>query len=401
MTAVVMPRLSDSMEEGTIVRWLKESGAEVTPGDDIVEIETDKATMTYDADAAGVLEIVASEGTTLAVGELIARIGGDDRPGVPTVSTRHTTAETAATTATAAEVRIKASPVARRMAEELGVSLATVTGSGPGGRISRADVERSVTAAVPASPAQSRPSEDALAEPSQSDGIELTRLQRAVARAMSEVKATVPDFALSVEVDVAEAVRMREQLRALTSTDVTVPSLNDMVIKAAALALREHPRANATYRDGRLKRHERVNVGIAVAAEDALVVPVVMDADRKSLIEIAAESRRLAERVRTGHITEAELSSGTFTVSNLGMYGVANFTAIINRGQVAILAVGEIRRIPVVENDRIVPGSRMTLTLTCDHRILYGVHAAQLLGQVRTLLETPVALMSIGPSAMR
>jgi pyruvate dehydrogenase E2 component (dihydrolipoamide acetyltransferase) len=396
VTNVIMPRLSDSMEEGTIVRWLKDSRAEVMPGEDIVEIETDKATMTYQANDAGVLEIVAPEGTTLAVGDLIGRIDGDETPSARPPSAGRTAAEAPTDRPGAPGGRVTASPVARRLAGELGVDLDTVTGSGPAGRILRADVERrvrAVGATAGPSTAEHVPVAEAAGSPNPTGSIELTRLQRAVARAMSEVKATVPDFALSMDVDIVHVVGMREQLKSIASPEARVPSVNDMVIKAAALALREHPRANAAYEDGRLKLHERINVGVAVAAGDALVVPVVVDADRKSLSQIAAETRRLAERVRTGQITEPELSNGTFTISNLGMHGVANFTAIVNRGQAAILAVGEVRRVPVVAGHLIVPGSRMTLTLSSDHRILYGSHAAELLARIRALLERPLSLI--------
>jgi pyruvate dehydrogenase E2 component (dihydrolipoamide acetyltransferase) len=226
-----------------------------------------------------------------------------------------------------------------------------------------------------------------------------------IAQRMSESKATIPDFTLHAEVAMEQAVELRTQLRkagrgwdgersaAPDGGALAIPSYNDMVVKACGLALREHPRANAAYRDGAFELYQRVNVGIAVAAHDGLVVPTVFDADRKSLLEIAREARRLAERVRSRQVTPAELSGGTFTVSNLGMYGVAGFSAIINPPQAAILAVGELREVPVVRDAQVVPGLRMSIALTCDHRILYGAPAAEFLGRVRQLLEQPINLI--------
>ena len=210
---------------------------------------------------------------------------------------------------------------------------------------------------------------------------------------MAESKATVPDFTLHAEADMAQAVALRDQLRKAARAGDIVPSYNDLVIKACGVALREHPRANAAYRDGAFELYERVNVGVAVAADDSLIVPTVFDADRKALLEIARDARTLADRVRQRTITPAEVSGATFTVSNLGMYGVASFAAIINPPQAAILAVGELREVPVVRDGLLVPGSRMSLVLTCDHRILYGAPAAEFLARVRQLLEQPINLL--------
>jgi pyruvate dehydrogenase E2 component (dihydrolipoamide acetyltransferase) len=257
--------------------------------------------------------------------------------------------------------RVKASPVARRLARERGVDLAVVAGTGPGGRIVKAVVE-------------------------------LSRTQQTIARRMAEAKATVPDFQVSTEVDMAAAVAVREQLKALATQDRPVSSYNDLVVKATALALRELPRANGAYKDGRFELYERVNVGVAVAAPDALLVPTIFDADQKSLGEIAAETRALAARVRSGAITPPELSGGTFTVSNLGMFGVTEFTAIVSAGQAGILAVGALRDVPVVVDGTVMPGKRVTLTLVSDHRILYGADAAQVLARIRARLEAPLGL---------
>src|SRR5947207_5049921 len=459
-----MPRLSDSMEEGTILRWLKSDGEEVRRGDELVEIETDKATMTYEADQDGVLAIVADEGATLAIGEVIARIGEGARPNggdpaaaapaaaeapadaeePPEVEAPEETADAEEPVAPAAGPpqdrdaadaalqdapptapvavpsppepaapgeRVKASPVARRIARERGVDLAGLDGSGPGGRIVKADVE----AVGPAAPAAEEPAPAAKAPPAEAPTPaptptpaagpadvatakgelrvqELTRAQQVVARRMAEAKATIPEFTLQAEIDMDAAVRAREELKALAGEGAVVPSYNDMIVKACALALREFPRANGAYRDGHWELYSRVNVGVAVAGQESLVVPVVFDADGKALGEIARETRALAARVRDASITPPELSGGTFTVSNLGMYGVSNFTAVINPPQSAILAVGALVERPVVRDGAVGPGHVMAVDLACDHRILYGAEAAELLGRLRALLAHPSAL---------
>jgi len=220
--------------------------------------------------------------------------------------------------------------------------------------------------------------------------VELTRSQQTVARRMAESKATIPDFALQAEVDMEACVALRVELKRLSPEEA--PTYNDMVVKACALALREHPRANGSYRDGRLQLHSRVNVGVAVATEEALVVPTVFDADLKALGEIAREARALAERVRTGTITPPELGGGTFTVSNLGMYGVRSFSAIVNPPQAAILSVGALAPRAVVHDGAVVARHTLAVTLVCDHRALYGADAARFLARIRELLEEPAAL---------
>jgi pyruvate dehydrogenase E2 component (dihydrolipoamide acetyltransferase) len=419
-TDVLMPRLSDSMEEGTVLKWLVEQGGEVRRGEPLVEIETDKANMTYDADTAGVLvEVLAQEGDTLEVGQPIARIGPADETGGESADSgreaaQETEPDTGATPAGDREVppqpvakanggeRVKASPVARRIAEELGVELARVEGSGPGGRVVKADVEAAANAPAeaaaeqpaPAAAAEERPSAP---EPTVTAGAkgettvhEPTRLQRTVSRRMAESKATVPDFALELDVDMTLCIELRERLKSQTDR---APSYNDMVVKAAALALRDHPRVNGAYRDGKFESYSRVNVGIAVSAQDALVVPVIHDADQKSLGEISRQARRLIERVRDGEITPPEVSGGTFSVSNLGMFGIERFTAIVNPPQAAILTVGALTKKPAVdERGRVAARDLMTLTLVCDHRILYGADGAQFLAQLRELLEQPLSL---------
>jgi pyruvate dehydrogenase E2 component (dihydrolipoamide acetyltransferase) len=457
-TEVTMPRLSDSMEEGTILRWLKSVGDEVHRGDELVEIETDKANMTYESLDDGVLvEVVAAEGDTLPIGEVIARIGSQDemngagpaRDEAPekeaagdrrrqtaqetgdgrrqpaeeetadgksqtaedeTPDGRGQTAEEqtaeeqpAGDGRRAAELpdgRLKASPVARRMARELHVQLESLHGSGPGGRIVKADVEAAAggraEAQAPPS-AVSRPPSAAPPSPEGAKGevqiIEPSRLQQTVARRMAESKATVPHFYLETEIDMTEGVAVREQLKRIAGDERPAPTYNDMVVKACALALRDFPRANGSYRDGHFELYSRVNVGIAVAGLDALVVPTIFDADRRSLGEIAATARELAQKVRDGTITPPELSGGTFTVSNLGMYGVTNFSAVINPPQAALLSVGALQKKAAVDDSgRVVARPMMGVTLACDHRILYGADGAQFLARVRDLLEQPLSM---------
>jgi pyruvate dehydrogenase E2 component (dihydrolipoamide acetyltransferase) len=449
-TDVTMPRLSDSMEEGTILKWLVDKGGEVKRGEPLVEIETDKANMTYEADTSGVLiEVVAGEGDTLAIGEVIARIGEEgeepsgkseeaedesdeedeaddedeqDEPEATDGAKRAVAkAEEAQSKAREAKQalsgngassdgdRVKASPVARRMARDMGVELAQLEGSGPGGRIVKADVEaaakgggtkteeRGDDGGAPEDegpPETEAPKEDRKAVESGAKGEvetqELSRLQRTVSRRMAESKATVPDYTLHMEVDMGLCVELRKRLK---EVEDPAPSFNDMVVKACANALREHPRVNGAYRDGQFELYSAVNVGVAVAAQDTLVVPTIHDADKKSLGEIARQARELIEKVRDGKITPPELSGGTFTVSNLGMYGVDSFSAVINPPQAALLTVGALKKRPGVdEGGRIVARDSMTLSLVCDHRILYGADGAQFLARVRELLEQPLAL---------
>jgi pyruvate dehydrogenase E2 component (dihydrolipoamide acetyltransferase) len=442
------------MEEGTILRWLKSPGDEVALGEELVEIETDKANMVYEAPAAGALiEILAAEGDTLPIGQAIARVGepgeapsGDGAPtdkgaaaeeaepprespspipgsaaapsprvhaaeALPGASPSPTqpASEPGAPLSVGApsaggDGRVKASPLARRMARENGLELGAISGSGPGGRIVKADVERAIaagprapTAPVPSRPpAPAEPTPGARERPETAKGQvsleELTKLQQTVARRMAESKATAPHFYLQVEVDMSRAVEARARIKGATAEGEVVPSFNDMVVKAAAIALREHPRANGAYRDGRLELYSRINVGVAVAAQDALVVPTVFDADHKGLRQIAQETRALAQRVREGTVTPPELSGGTFTVSNLGMFGIDSFAAVINPPQAGILAVGAIAERPIIRDGETASAHVMTLNLACDHRILYGADGARFLDRIRSLLEEPLGL---------
>ena len=458
MAEIVMPRLSDTMEEGTILRWLKRDGEHVARGEELVEIETDKATMSYESDQSGTLQTLAGEGDTLAVGALIARVGAeqprsaaeqradeeDDGPasrpagvrtpagdggtaaegGGPARGSAGSGLAEGAPAERPAGGRVKASPLARRLARDSHVDLAALSGSGPGGRIVRADVLAAGGTAGggaaggsgdgengqpgdPGDPGAGAGLTGVATAKGEATTVQLSRSQQTIARRMAESKATIPDFALQREVEMEACVALRAELKRLSGREA--PTYNDMVVKACALALREHPRANCSYRDGSLQLHARVNVGVAVAVAagdgepaggagpsdpgaGSLVVPTVFDADAKSLGEIARETRTLAGRVRDGSITPPELGGGTFTVSNLGMFGVRSFSAIINPPQVAILAIGAVAQRAVARDGELAVRHAMSATLVCDHRVLYGAGAALFLARICELLEAPAAL---------
>jgi len=422
---IMMPSLSDSMEEGTIVKWLKSDGQRVALGEDLVEIETDKATMTYASEHEGTLQIVATEGTTVAVGATIAKLGEAAQTPAPAdgpadapsgngelaeapVGTPSGNGELgdaghhdhgdAGGSAAAAGGRVLATPLARRTATEHEVDLSRLRGTGPRGRVRRADVLAAAGISAPPPPTSRAPAGEAAPEqltPSGARGdpeIQVpSRLQQVIARRMSEAKGTIPEFDVQTEVVMDDAVAMRTRLKEISAGE-PLPSINDFVVKACAVALTRHRRINASYEDGKFRLHGRINVGVAVAAEDALLVPTVYDADTKSLGAITQEVRHLTERVRSGEITPPELTGGTFTVSNLGMFGMTAIRPVINPPQAAILGVGSIRAVLARAGDEIIERSLMTITLVSDHRVLYGADAARFLADVRGLLEFPFRL---------
>jgi pyruvate dehydrogenase E2 component (dihydrolipoamide acetyltransferase) len=381
-----MPRLSDSMEEATVLQWLKRPGDAVAKGEPLVEVETDKATVVYEAEHAGMLEeVLVDDGGTAALGAVIARMRVEGA--VPAVVAPAPAAPAASPSpAPALEARPstgrhRATPVARRLAGQLGVSLGGVAGTGPGGRIVRADVRA----------AAGNGSVDAGSR-GEVQVLELSATQRTIAQRMSESRREIPEFTLEAEVDMEAAARLRDELRAAGREPL--PSFNDFVVRAAALALREFPRLNASFEGAAVHAYSRINVGIAVATDDALIVPTIHDADAKSVFELAAESRSLAEKVRSRSIGPGDLADGTFTVSNLGMFGVRRFTAVINHPQAAILAVGEVTARPfVVAEGALVARRLMDVSLSCDHRIVYGAEAARFLQRLRSLLEEPAQLL--------
>jgi pyruvate dehydrogenase E2 component (dihydrolipoamide acetyltransferase) len=470
MPDVNMPKLSDTMEEGTVVDWKKSSGDEVHKGDVIAEVESDKATFDLEAEDDGKLEILVEKGVPAKIGAPIARIGegapapaekkaapaeetveepakaeqpakapAQRKPEAETAEPKAETAEPKAETAepkaetaepkaetaepeAAAEEEpasaeapekaappptktkqpptdsdgqrtrdVKASPLAKRIAEEMGVDLASVTGSGPEGRIVKEDV---IAAAGGAKKERRRP--DALPAPAGPD-VELiapNRMQATIARRMAESKSTVPDFTVTVEARVDEAVRLRQQLKDSVPGAEKV-TMTDMLMRACALALRKFPEVNSSWVDGKFQRKRAINIGLAVPPKEGLglLVPVVHDVDRKDLIQISIESRQVIERARSGRPGENDLTGGTFSISNLGMYGVDEFTAIINPPEAGILAVGAIKDAPVIDDGKVVAGKVMRMTLTVDHRVFYGATAAQFMAEVKRLIESPVTLV--------
>jgi pyruvate dehydrogenase E2 component (dihydrolipoamide acetyltransferase) len=425
MADVNMPKLSDTMEEGTIVEWKKKSGDPVKKGEVIAEVESDKATFDLESEADGVLDIIVQQGVPAKIGAPIARIGAAGeapaakpapKEAAPKEPAKSETpkAEPAATAppppppqaasqpaargtqdgngAAEAGPEVKASPLAKRLAAELGVNLAMVRGSGPEGRIVKEDVQ----AAAAGKTAPQRAPAQAPARPSGPDVevVEPTRMQATIARRMTEAKTTVPEFTVTVEARVDLAVSMRQQLKdSVPGADKV--TMTDFLVRACALALRKFPEVNSSWVDGKFQRKRRISIGLAVAPSQGmgLLVPVVHDADLKDLIQISIESRQVIERARSGRPAEGDLSGATFSISNLGMYGVDEFVAIINPPEAAILAVGTIKEVPVVEAGRVVPGKVMRMTLSVDHRVFYGATAAQFMAEVRRLIENPVTLV--------
>jgi pyruvate dehydrogenase E2 component (dihydrolipoamide acetyltransferase) len=424
MTDILMPRLTDQMEAGTIIAWLVEDGETVDVGQEIVEIETDKATIAHPADAAGVLETVAGVGDSVAVGEVIARVGvaperiasgsraggglsssaaaGDDEPS-PAPSSVPAAAPVASNGKAAGAL---VTPLARRLAGAHGIDPAGLAGSGPGGRVTKADVMRAAGIEVAAEPDRPDPAPVAAPRTPAADTAgpasegrpgtrvqQPTRLQQIVARRMAEAMATIPHFQVQTEVTMDAALVLRVQLKEAAGDGTPAPSINDLIVKACALTLPDHPLVNGSFKDGAFELHDHVHVGIAVASDDGLVVATIPDAAIKSLGQIARDSRRLAERVRTRTATPPELTGATFTVSNLGMFGMTAITAVINPPQAAILGVGASR--PTLargQNGEIVDRQLLTLTLSCDHRILNGADGSRFLLDVKRCLESPLRL---------
>jgi len=470
MATVQMPRLSDSMETGKILRWLKKEGDEVQKGEPLVEIESDKANIEVEAYASGKLsKILVPEGESAPIGAVIAEIGGEanakaDKPAAPqgqapaaepkqgaktssadapkpqaTKPEAHVAQADkamAGTAQVAAEAggeqyphggpddrtevgaageaalnvirrpsqqengeRIKVSPVARRLAEEQNVDLNRVKGTGPGGRIQKEDVEAAVQQAsrqpaVTTAPAAAAPSQrPATARPKDAvEVVELSKLQTTVAMRLAQSKFSAPHFYVTSEIAMDDAVRLRQMFNEAVDKSDAI-SLNDLIVKAVALALTKFPEVNASWADGRIERKRDVNIGIAVGLPDRLIVPVLRNADQKSLKEIATESKQLIERARSNKASAQDYLGNTFSISNLGMYDVDQFTAIINPPDSGILAVGSIEDKAVVQGGQVVPGKRMRVTLSVDHRVFYGVTAAQFLQEVKRLLQSPMALV--------
>jgi pyruvate dehydrogenase E2 component (dihydrolipoamide acetyltransferase) len=418
---LTMPRLSDTMEEGRIGRWLKREGDSFREGDVIAEIETDKATMEFQAyDDGTVLRIIVDDGETAALGAPIAIVGeaGEEvaepaeQPAEPepekTGSDPNFSREAPPSDVTSAPAGgngkaevLRVSPIARRMADTAGLDLRSLAGkgSGPDGRIVKADVERALQGATPVpgtgvAPAP-EPSPPAVSAPAEGDEVrELSPMLKAVARRMTESKTTVPHFYVSSEIDMTRALQLRKELNEALADSGEKVSVNDLIVRASAQALVQHPQAHRSYVDGTHVYHAHAHVGIAVALDDGLIVPVLRDADTKSLRQIAVEARDLAERARAGKLRQREIEGGTFTVSNMGMLGVSAFAAIINPPESTILAVSATIQRPVVRDGAVAVGDIMSVTLSCDHRACSGADGARLLQTVKRHLEAPTLLLA-------
>ena len=407
---VPMPRLSDTMEQGTVARWIKHEGDHVVAGDVIAEIDTDKATMDLTAYDDGVLlKILVGEGESAELGTPIALIGaeGEEVPenaargnGPSQTATRDAPPEgsdgpDAQPEPALAEPReppdpqaagdaagqVKASPIARRIAAEAGLDLRELAGSGPDGRIVKVDVERALGKG-------GRPGRAA-----KDEIVDASPMLRAVARRMSESKATVPHFYLDAEIDMGSALELREELNQALAGDEKI-SVNDLVVRAAGLALVENPKFHRSWHEGTLVLHKSAHVGIAVALDEGLIVPVLRSVEQKSLREIARESRDLVERARAGKLKQTEIEGGTFSVSNLGMFGIPSFSAVVNPPEPGILAVGATVKRAVVRDDAVRIRPIMAVTLSVDHRATSGAEGARLLESIRRLLEQPLLLLA-------
>jgi pyruvate dehydrogenase E2 component (dihydrolipoamide acetyltransferase) len=419
---LTMPRLSDTMEEGTIGRWLKHEGESFRQGDVIAEIETDKATMDFQAYEDGtMLKILVADGESAALGAPIAIVGAEgeeitvdltppeaesDGDGAAADADEPAAATPAAPEPPAAapaggDTALRASPIARRMADAAGFDLRTLAGqgTGPDGRIVKADVERALDGGAPsaapapaAGPAAAPPAPSA---PAAEDEVrELTPMLKAVARRMAESKATVPHFYVSSDIDMTRALDLRIELNAALAGLGEKVSVNDLIVRACAQSLVLHPQAHRSYVDGHHVYHAHVHAGIAVALDDGLIVPVLRDADAKGLREIGAETRDLVARARDGKLRQSEIEGGTFTVSNMGMFDVAAFSAIINPPESTILAVSSIIERPAVRDGAVVARQIMSVTLSCDHRACSGADGARLLQTIKRHLEAPTLLLA-------
>ena len=388
---VVMPKLTDTMEEGILVAWKKHEGDPVQAGDALAEIETDKAIMDLEAFASGILrKILVQDGATVMSGTLIGVIGGADEDitsaltdtiaATPSVTGAKTSAPPAAGPAPASPAssqasRVIASPRAKTLAADRGVDLSTITGSGPGGRIVEEDV---VNAEI--------------SPPIRQSGTDqpLSQMRKAIARATTQSKAPVPHFYLTSEIDMEQAERFRDQFK---QNRTAHPSVTDLLIKAAAIALSRHPDINVSFTGQAIRRHARIDIGIAVGIDDGLITPVIRDCALKSLENIAAESRALIDRAREKRLQPQEYTDATFSISNLGMFDVENFIAILIPPQAASIAVGATRDVPVVKDGTVKAGRHMKVTLSCDHRALDGIQGANFLKEFKRILEHPLELL--------
>ena len=420
-TKVHMEALSPTMEEGQVVKWLKGEGDAVAQGDILAEIETDKATMELVARGTGVLrKIFVGEGVAAPVGDVIAVIadegediaelvagpgggaesgaggqaggGGATDGGAPAGDGAAAGAAApgsgAAAAATAATGRVRASPVARRLAGDLGLDIAAVQGSGPGGRVIKRDIEAAARAAA-AAPTVAVPTAPGV----EFEDLPLSQMRKTVARRLTESLGPVPHFFLTVDVDMTRALQARVRINEMLAAQGAKASLNDMIIKAAAVALTRHPECNAWWQGNSIRRFNQVHMGVAVAVPDGLITPVVRDAHAKGLGQISAEIRELAGRAREKKLQPHEYTGSTFSISNLGMFGIEEFTAVINPPEAGIIAVGAVEERPVVVDGAVVAQPRMRITMSCDHRVIDGAQGARFLATLKSFLEEPAAIL--------
>ena len=414
-----MPRMSDTMEEGNIVGWIAKVGDKVSPGDVLAEVETDKATMELESFYEGTLLYIGVEEGTIAVNAVLAVIGdeGEDYKAALAAEEANSTEETSdtektepatetaeessssPTTAPAApepvasnsDSRIKASPLAKSIAKEAGVNIEVITGSGDQGRIIKKDVEAYIESGVGSSSSAPVQKESLRAATDFTYGdVPVSQMRKTIARRLGESKFSAPHFYLTMEIDMDNAVQARKDINETSEVRI---SFNDLVVKAAAVALRKHPSINSSWFGDKITYHQDINVGVAVAVPDGLLVPVVRDTDLKSLSMINQEVKELAGKAKSKKLSMEEMTGNTFTISNLGMFGIDEFTAIINPPDACIMAVGGIIEKPVVKNGQIVVGKTMKVTLSCDHRVVDGASGAAFLQTFKSMLEQPVRLL--------
>ena len=410
VTKVHMEALSPTMEEGQLVQWLKSEGEEVASGDILAEIETDKATMELVARGDGILrKVFLDAGGVSAVGSVIAVIapadedisgieegldGNGTQQALPEESSAETTQEPEVATTleisagTQGTGSVKASPLARRLATEMGVDLLTIKGSGPGGRVVKRDLEGAKTAGSTGAATTTWTSEE-----NEYEDVPTSQMRKSIAKRLITSIGPVPTFYLTVEVDMNRVIEARESMNNMLEEDGYRISVNDIVLKAVAAALRQHPNCNAQWHDNFVRRFNAVHLGVAVAIDEGLITPVIRNAHAKGIMQIAAEVRELAGRARTKKLMPDEYTGSTFSVSNLGMFGIQEFTAIINPPEAGILAVGGIEENPVVVNGEVKVCPRMRITMSCDHRVIDGAQGARFLATLKSMLEEPTAIL--------
>lgn len=403
---ITMPRMTDSMEQGNVVAWMKKVGDKVESGDVLAEVETDKATMELNSYKDGTLLYIGVESGNINIGDILAIIGkpGEDisalinsKPSSNTVETKKE--ETVATPSSSAPVsapiatsddvdRLKASPLAKSIASESGVDLSKLVGSGEQGRIVKRDVEQYLQSNT----VQPAPSSSAVSNTSVGDYTEtpVSQMRKVIAKRLSESKFTAPHFYLTIEINMDKAMEMRQKINEVAPVKV---SYNDMVIKGCSIALKAHPVINSSWMGTSIRTNHHINIGVAVAIEDGLMVPVVRNADQKSLSAINTEVKSLAAKAKERKLQPDEMTGNTFTISNLGMFDIDEFTAIINPPDACIMAVGSIQAKPIIKDNQVVPGNIMKVTLSCDHRVVDGASGAQFLQTFKSLLEEPFKLL--------